>query len=97
MKTLQTKFDLLTLKLPFGEGCGQKRKTRHEEGRKGQRYHYQCVFLGNTHLAITIFKGRANFHLSFQADWLLREYLDVMMQLGAVGVGRGCGLELFRY
>ena len=78
----------------IGEGCGQKRRTRHEEDRKGQRYHYQCVFLENTHLAITIFKGHANFHFSFQADWLLKEYLDAMMQLGAVGVGGRCGLGL---
>lgn len=48
----------------------------------------------DTHLAITIFKGHANFHFSFQADWLLKEYLDAMMRLGAVGVGGGCGLGL---
>ena len=76
------------------EGCGQKRRTRHEEGRKGQRCHHQRVFLENNHLAITIFKDHANFHFSFQSDWLLKEYLDAMMRLGAVGVGRECGFQL---
>ena len=59
MKPLQTKFDLLTHKPDRGR-VRQKRRTRHEEGRKGQRYHYQCVFLENTRLATTIFKGHAD-------------------------------------
>ena len=52
-------------------------------------------FFENTHVPVTIFKGHANFHFSLQVDWLVKDYLrDAMMQLGAVGVGRGCGFEV---